>query len=1184
MDPSNESQTKAVEQELATALDSLKPFLLKRSWISIPKKDSEIGVGGFGTVHRADLRRGLFGLKTPVAVKKLYAKGERGTRLRVALELVRELTIHASLNHPNILPLVGFYLSTKLDEAWLVSPYAPNGNIYDYLECINPTLDKRLEMAKDTAKGLEYLHTRTPPICHGDIKALNVLVAGNMIAMLCDFGLSKSTEGMSTTSTTKNAGTSRYWSPELLQPNNRPTLESDVWAWGCLLLEITENILPAPLDTLDCPNHVRDLLAQCWQIPPSERPKMSELVTLITAGNLHFLTQGSVSTSVARPEAQLGTLERELAEFLAPLEKYRIKPSRLLFPRERSVVGTGGFGTVHQALLRNRFWGNFGIVVAVKKLRAAGGPDKCLRMAIALIRELAVWAVLSHDNIIPLVGFYLSERLDQAWLVSPYIQNGNINDYLMNVRPDEQKRRELALDTAKGLQYLHSRDPPICHGDIKALNVLITDEHRAMLCDFGLAKTMETMPSGLTTSTFNQGGSLPYESPELLLGRSTRSPQSDVWAWGCLLQEIFTGKPPYYWAINIGAIVKWIVQDIPPASIADLDCPASIRTLLTYCWRPRPAFRPTMTQCIHVLSNASISTDATVQELEAPGDRVPERARILMRSNLTFEDLSIGSGSLGMVFRANLVVETTGTDTVVAIKRLFQPKDPGNTDSFLSLVQSKANRWSTLLHPNVLSVTGYCQTQEDAYVDVLLVFPWMPSGTITDYIKQSPPDHSRRMKFAADIAQGLFFLQSRTPPIRHGNLHPGNVLVNANGDAVLCDYDTDELVDQVEEHTVVHSFRYLSPEQFLDRTKLSLRSDIWCLGSTFLYVVTGQVPYRDITDQPALVEILGQRVMPVDIDELDCPPRAQNVIGLCLKWEPESRSSLSEIISILSGKLCKLTEAWSTSAKEFSYDGKFLAVGFLNFGFKVYDAETGALAYELPLSGPAYRWVQISRSGRFLTASNCDHNVFLWDIETRELKNTFEEHKNDIWALDMPSNDSYVMSASYDNTIRIWRLALAKDDGKLLKRTKEHPSCLVISPVANVAALSMYDHRNELIDAHSGETIAVLERPEHTWTLRFPPDGKRVYGGCVGGRVCYWDVGDLVPNKGKIPVKVPSRPYHEIKGAKATVSSVSASNSWLASISDDGDLRAMKFGPRVASTESIGKIGRIRDSTFLVLG
>ncbi|KAG8894545.1 hypothetical protein FRB99_001193, partial [Tulasnella sp. 403] len=773
---------------------------------------------------------------------------------------------------------------------------------------------------------------------------LNVLVSANMSAMLCDFGLSNNTEGMAATSNPNVGGTARYWSPELFQEGNRPTLESDVWAWGCLLLEvvtslvpyndialegrvihlITENILPAQVDTLDCPTHVRDLLTQCWRTP-GERVKMSEVVGLLSAGNRHFLQQGSLPTSLHRSDTELSVLERELADFLQPLEKYRIKPSRLVFPQERSMIGSGGYGTVHQAFIRQKVWGN-GDVIAVKKLKAAGGRDKCLRMAIGLIREMAVWARMSHENVIPLIGFYLSERLDQAWLISPYMENGNISDYLIKVQPSEQRRRELvrfpsvrigniwlitfatqALDTAKGLRYLHELDPPICHGDIKALNVLITGEHRAMLCDFGLAKAMENMPSGLTTSTFNQGGTLPYESPELLLGKSMRSPESDVWAWGCLLQEIFTGKSPYYWAMNVGAIVKYIVQDIPPALMDDLDL----------------SLRPSDLKLTNVITmgrtDPSMNADATNAELEAlAGDHTPNRARVLRRSDLTFdEDSKIDSGSLGVVFKATLVTETTETDAIVAVKRLFKLKDPDTTEHVLSMVRTKTDLWSTFEHPNVLPFTGYFWTEDEAALDILLVFPYMPNASIVNYIRDHSLNHAQRMKLATDVAEGLLYLHSRSPPIRHGNLHPWNILTDNQGNAILCDYDVGEVMGLVEEHLVAETFHYQSPEHLSKDTELTLRSDIWCLGSVFLQIIADQTPYSSFANKSALVEVLDQRVMPANVDELDCPPRVQNILGVCWKWEPESRPSVSEVISILSGKLCNFTEVWSLPVKGF---------------------------------------------------------------------------------------------------------------------------------------------------------------------------------------------------------------------------------------------------------------------------
>ncbi|KAG8894006.1 hypothetical protein FRB99_001576, partial [Tulasnella sp. 403] len=562
-----------------TALVSLKPFRLNRSWIKVPKKNSEIGVGGYGVVHRAILQKWMFAPKAHVAVKKFHTFGDREKLLPITLGLVKELEVWAKLDHPNVLPLVGFHLSPRLDEAWLVSPYATNGNVFEYLERTNLGLDERLEL-------------------------LNVLIDTSGHAMLCDLGLAKATDasgGGEAPTTNNNGGTVRYWAPELFE-NNCPTLKTDVWAWGCLLLEIitgeapyhqillegrliheisNNKSLPADLEELKCPPHIRDLLSRCWEIDPELRPTMTESLTLLT----------------------------------------------------------GGFGVVYQAVMKTN-WRHRGVVVAVKKLRAMGNMDKRLRMATALVRELAVWARLSHPNIIPLIGYHLNPRLDEAWLVSSYMDLGNLSQYLISTQPSLERR-------------------------LRLLNVLINTQRRAVLCDFGLAKTMENLPSGLTTSTFNQAGSLAYESPELLLGKSLRALESDVWAWGCLLQEIFSGKGPYHWANNPGAIVKWIIQDIPPATVAEIDCTRNISE-----------GSESAASVLEALEAKSVRTTARV-----PRDGVKTgfsqgifsiEGLEVKRSNIHFtEDSKMGTGYLGALYQARLSADASTPGDVVALRRLL---------------------------------------------------------------------------------------------------------------------------------------------------------------------------------------------------------------------------------------------------------------------------------------------------------------------------------------------------------------------------------------------------------------------------------------------------------------------------------------------------------------------------------
>ncbi|KAG8902343.1 hypothetical protein FRB99_004604, partial [Tulasnella sp. 403] len=1206
---SNTINTKALEQELAKALVSLRPFYLKRSSI---REDSKTGVDDFSVAHSAILQKWPFAPKKHVAVKKYRTAGDRDQLLRLALALARELDVWAKLNHPNILPFTGFHLSAGLEEAWLVSPYAKNGNVLKYIERTQPQMGARLQLAKDTAKGLQYLHTRTPPICHGNIKPSNILIGVSGHAMLGDLRPAKATDtsAVSTNSNPTDRDTIRYRSPELLfHDNGYSTLAADVWAWGCVLLEvitgqspyhevvleeqladaISEKKLPAALSDISCPTHIRDLLALCWKIEADSRPSTSQLLARLIAGNALFYRPQSLSSESSVTPTHLDYMEQELTGMLEPLEQYRIDPSWLKFPEDGKRIGDGGYAVVDKAIMRPNLQSHE-VVVAVKKLRANGGRRRRLQIVIALIREVAVWVTLSHPCVIAFTGFYLSPQYGEAWLVAPLMANGTLDQYLQSSKIDAVERSKLALDTARGLEYLHGLKPPICHGDIKSYNFLITNDYHAILFDFGLSKVMESIPSGLMTTSFNQAGTLPYESPELLLGTTLRSLESDVWAWGCVLQEIFSGKHPYYWANNPGAIVKWITEGIPPAIVDAISWPALIRNLAIYCWRLRPAFRPTIARCVAVLSNPAIDPDMVHKALDVPQKQLTIHPISPGGSTLELDnDMEVGSatevwsGSLGILFTAR----TSATAPVIVVKEIFRSKDDEAVSHLLFMLQAKMDRWKTLFHPNVISTSGYTQSETGSGLGIFLVSPYSPNGNIVDYIKGHSPAYDQKKKLAMNVAEGIFYLHSRSPPMCHGSLHPGNILIDDNRGAIICDYDMDEIVGNLEEHDVPGSFRYRSPESLTKKAKPTIHGDIWSWGSVFLQpalpalksfaqIIADQVPYRQFVDEMSLVTALHQRITPASIDELDCSPRVQNILRQCWKWEPELRSNLSNVTPILSGSLCKFTSAWSIDAVWFSYDGKYLMVGFSGEGFRIYHTETGAMAYDIPLSGPQYLWAQMSRSGQSLVISNYDKTVSLYDIETKELQATFQNHSNNVRVFDISPDDAYIISASYDRTIRKWYPARREGNGKILRSTKQQILSLAISPTAEVVAVSTAGQCNELLDASTGETKALLERPEDTWTLRFTPDGKRLYGGCHDGSVCYWDVGDLLPAEGKHD-EVRSLPYHEIKGAQESIISVSASKSWMVSVSDDGDVRAMKVESLGTSTESIGNVGRIQD-------
>ncbi|KAG8923473.1 hypothetical protein FRC02_011116, partial [Tulasnella sp. 418] len=212
----------------------------------------------------------------------------------------REVLIWRKLQHQNIVPLLGYAMNEN-GLPTLVSPWYTNGSLIDYLKS-HPEAS-RLSLVMDVTSGLEYLHSI--PLAHGDIKGENVLVNSVGSASLCDFGLShfidEALHITGFTTTNANAGgTDRYLCPELLEDEPKSTM-TDMWAFGCLVALIFTGDIPyntvtkrhlvpnailsgkPPYTNLEdfIDKAIWHMLKKCWSQAPTDRPKISELSSLI---------------------------------------------------------------------------------------------------------------------------------------------------------------------------------------------------------------------------------------------------------------------------------------------------------------------------------------------------------------------------------------------------------------------------------------------------------------------------------------------------------------------------------------------------------------------------------------------------------------------------------------------------------------------------------------------------------------------------------------------------------------------------------------------------------------------------------------------------------------------------------------------------------------------------------------
>ncbi|KAI3910430.1 hypothetical protein MKX01_034824 [Papaver californicum] len=244
-----------------------------------------IGLGSYGEVYRGDWHG------TEVAVKKFLDQDISGDALE---EFRSEVRIMKRLRHPNVVLFMGAV--TRAPNLSIVTEFLPRGSLYRLIHRPNSQVDerRRLRMALDVARGMNYLHSCTPVIVHRDLKSPNLLVDKNWVVKVCDFGLSriKHNTFLSSRST---AGTAEWMAPEVLR--NEPSDEKcDVYSFGVILWELCTMQQPwggmNPMQVvgavgfqhrrLDVPNDmdpvVADIIQKCWQTDPKLRPSFAEIM------------------------------------------------------------------------------------------------------------------------------------------------------------------------------------------------------------------------------------------------------------------------------------------------------------------------------------------------------------------------------------------------------------------------------------------------------------------------------------------------------------------------------------------------------------------------------------------------------------------------------------------------------------------------------------------------------------------------------------------------------------------------------------------------------------------------------------------------------------------------------------------------------------------------------------------
>ncbi|CAA0809369.1 Probable receptor protein kinase TMK1 [Striga hermonthica] len=317
---------------------------------------------------------------------------------------------------------------------------------------------------------------------------------------------------------------------------------------------------------------------------------------------------GSLSETRTGPAGESGDIQMvEAGNMVISIQVLRNVTNNF---SEENVLGRGGFGTVYKGELHD------GTKIAVKRMECGVIAGKGTA---EFKSEIAVLTKVRHRHLVALLGYCLDGN--EKLLVYEYMPQGTLSRHLFGwgeegLRPLEWTRRlSLALDVARGVEYLHGlAHQSFIHRDLKPSNILLGDDMRAKVADFGLVRLA---PEGKGSIETRIAGTFGYLAPEYAVtGRVTT--KVDVFSFGVILMELITGRKALdetqpeesvhlvTWFKRMHLNKEAFRKAVDPAIDLDDDTLSSIGTvaeLAGHCCAREPYQRPDMGHAVNVLSS-----------------------------------------------------------------------------------------------------------------------------------------------------------------------------------------------------------------------------------------------------------------------------------------------------------------------------------------------------------------------------------------------------------------------------------------------------------------------------------------------------------------------------------------------------------------------------------------------------
>ncbi|GJT16660.1 kinase-like domain, phloem protein 2-like protein, partial [Tanacetum coccineum] len=559
-------------------------------------------------------------------------------------------------------------------------------------------------------------------------------------------------------------------------------------------------------------------------------------------------------------------------------------------------IGSGGFGKVYKADLEHFDASNSLSIEGVNKCNL---PRKRSTVAIkrinnqegeqGFIAEIETLTSCKHENIISLLGFCY-EGNGAMILVYEHASKGSLENYLGSsdkmANLNWLQRLNICLDVAHGLNYIHNNTDhgkeKMIHRDIKSDNILLGDNWKAKIADFGLSKFY---PANQDASTFfpsTIAGTKFYLDPEYeKYGKLNK--KSDIYSFGVVLLEILTGRLAYdyvYTTVNEKGIAPIARDHFEKGTIMEIVDPKikeetdehvfslskgpdkeSLDVFLEIAFRcltETQAHRPAIEVVINELKKALDSQENHKDNLKLSLEDIKLATKGFSQENI------IGHADSGDVYKG--ATHSTHGDNIIAAKRLDKKSGQEDAEVLTEVAAAKFMAELDILmeykHLNVIGLVGYCDEEDEK----IIVYEYASRGSLDKYLSDDSLTWVMRLKICIDIASGLEFLHgtvSSPEMVIHRDVSSNNILlfddwkakITGFGLSLVCpiNQNVDYVVDNV-----IGTIGYRDP-LYSKAGFLTKESDIFSLGAVLFDILCGKLSSVELDDEYLYLPFLAKK-------------------------------------------------------------------------------------------------------------------------------------------------------------------------------------------------------------------------------------------------------------------------------------------------------------------------------------